>query len=316
MFPEDPFSFTSLRDEHLEWLKIRNYSEATVYNRERYLNLFIDWCAQRGLERPQEVSKPILERYQRHLFLMRQKDDKPLSTRSQHSRLSPLKSFFSWLTRQNYLLSNPASEIVLPRVEKRLPKVLSEREAETVLTQPNIKETIGLRDRAILETFYSTGIRRSSLVNLKVNDVDFDRGVLFIRQAKGKKDYMCPIGERARSWINKYLIESRPNLATFSDEGFLYLMNDGEKLSPSQLSRLCRLTIEKADIGKTGSTHIWRHTCVTLMLENGAELRFRYEPGTSVTRKPETSVTLFYKLGACPGQKNRWRRKRDLLRWR
>src|SRR3546814_5081402 len=97
-------------------------SERTVENREDALRLFIGWAHERGLTRPQEISKPILERYQRHLFLYRKANGEPLSTRSQHVRTTPIRALFKWLARQNHILYNPASDLELPRMEKRLPR--------------------------------------------------------------------------------------------------------------------------------------------------------------------------------------------------
>ena len=108
------------------------------------------------------------------------------------------------MARQNHLLHNPASEILLPRMEHRLPKyVLTAEEAEQIIQQPNVNDPEGLRDRAILETFYSTGMRRMELASLKIYDVDADRTTLTIRQGKGRKDRVIPIGERALAWIDK-----------------------------------------------------------------------------------------------------------------
>ncbi len=115
-----------------------------------------------------------------------------------------MRAYFKWLTRSNVLLWNPASELELPRQEKRLPKhVLTAEEAERVLDQPNVADAIGLRDRAILETLYSTGIRRMEVIHLLVYDLDAERGTLMVRQGKGKKDRMVPIGERAIAWIGQ-----------------------------------------------------------------------------------------------------------------
>ncbi len=171
--------------------------------------MFERWAAERGLFEPVEITRPVLERYQRYLFHYRKKDGKPLSFSSQHSRLVPLRMWFKWLTRQNYLLHNPASELDLPRLSKPLPRVLTAAEAETILQQPDIADPVGLRDRTILETFYSTGMRRVELVNLKLYDVDREAGIVTIREGKGRKDRVIPIGERAIVWIDKYLDEAR-----------------------------------------------------------------------------------------------------------
>ena len=274
--PRDAASFATLLADYLGWLRVRNYSEATVRNREYYLSVFAHWCVERALARPNEVTKPVLERYQRHLYTYRKENGQPLSFRSQAAHVVPVRAFFKWLCRQNLLLSNPASDLELPRIERRLPKhVLSAGEVERVLALPAVSEPLGLRDRAILEVFYSTGMRRSELIHLKRYDLDAERGTVLIRQGKGKKDRMVPLGERAFAWVGKYLDEGRPRLTNSGpDEGMVFLSNDGEPLATDYLSELVRGYIDRAEIGKRGSCHLFRHTCATLMLEGGADLRF------------------------------------------
>ena len=271
----DPQGMYQLTQEYLKWMAIKNYSDKTINGREFFLFWFLEWCGQRGLIRPSEITKPILERFQRYLFHYRKKNGDPLTFRSQYNRLVAIRAWFKWLAKQNHILYNPASEIELPKLEKRLPKaVLSEGEAENVLNQPDVNEPMGLRDRAILEVLYSTGIRRLELINLLVQDVDQERGTLFVRQGKGKADRMIPIGERALQWIDKYLDETRAELACGRDEGRLFLSRYGEAISPNGLTALVRNYIDKANIGKRGSCHLFRHTMATLMLENGADIRF------------------------------------------
>jgi integrase/recombinase XerD len=274
----EPEGLTAWMKRYLEWLRTKNYSLRTVENRESYLGFFIEWCEARSILRPQEVTKPILERYQRYLYHHRKADGKPLSFRAQYSRLVPVRAYFKWLTRQNVLLSNPASELELPRLEKRLPKyVLTSEEAERVIAQPEIREPLGMRDRAILEVLYSTGIRRMELIGLSVYALDAERGTLLIRQGKGKKDRMVPIGERAIGWIHKYLFEIRPQLVLAPDEGFLFLTNLGESFTPNRLTQLVREYVDAAELGKRGACHLFRHTVATLMLENGADIRYIQE---------------------------------------
>jgi integrase/recombinase XerD len=268
-------------EEHaaeLEALRVKNYSERTIENRQSYLTFFIVWCEARSLARPQEVTKPILERYQRHLFHLRKENGKPLTFSAQLQRLTPLRAYFKWLTRQNVLLWNPASELELPRQEKRLPKhVLTIEESEQVLAQPDVRDPMGLRDRAILETLYSTGIRRMEVVNLTVYDLDMERGTLMVRQGKGKKDRMVPIGERAVAWLERYLNDTRPGLVVPPDDATFFLTSSGEPLSPSRLTQLVREYVDAAEIGKRGACHLFRHTMATLMLENGADIRYIQE---------------------------------------
>lgn len=274
----DPSDRDSLYN-HLQrfnaWQETRNYSAATIEARDTYLRYFLLWCDERGLGRPQEITKPIIERYQRYMFLYRKEDGQPLSTRSQHTRITPLRAFFKWLARQNHILYNPASELDLPRLERRLPKhVLSIREAEAVLAMPDLDTGTGIRDRAILETLYSTGMRRMELIGLHLHDIDVDRGTVMIRQGKGKKDRMVPIGERALQWVAKYRDDVRGELATGADDGTLFLTSMGEAFTPNRLTQLARDHVNAAETGKAGACHLFRHTMATLMLENGADIRF------------------------------------------
>jgi integrase/recombinase XerD len=261
--------------QYLEWIAVHGFSEDTVNTRRAYLGYFHDWCRERGLEAPVEITRPILERYQRWLYHYRKTNGQPLGFRTQHTRLQSIKSFFQWMARQNHLLHNPASEIVLPRMEHRLPKyVLTVQEAERIIEQPDVGQAEGLRDRAILETFYSTGMRRMELAHLKVYDVDADRSTLMIRLGKGRKDRVIPIGERALAWIDKYLRESRPQLLTGgADEGTVFLTHLGEPFDRKQLTALVRGYLIESKVGKMGGCHLFRHTVATLMLENGADIR-------------------------------------------
>jgi integrase/recombinase XerD len=173
------------------------------------------------------------------------------------------------------VLHNPASEIELPRAEQRLPRAaLTAAEAELVLAQPDSTDPLGVRDRAILEVFYSTGIRRSELAQLAVTDVDADRRTLLVRQGKGKKDRMIPIGERALAWTGKYLAEARPKLALGDDDGSLFLTAGGEPFSLDRLTQLASRYVKASGVPKAGACHLFRHTMATVMLEGGADIRY------------------------------------------
>lgn len=193
----DPYGFAALAASYLEWMRVHNYSEATVLAREKLLGFLADWLELRGITRPADVTRPVLERYQRWLFHYRRPNGRPLSFASQQQRLIALRMLFQWLARRNLILSNPAADLELPRREYRLPKaILSAAEVEQVLLAVDLGKPLGVRNRAILETFYSTGMRRRELVDLKLADVDFDRKTVWVRQGKGKKDLTCSLVSR------------------------------------------------------------------------------------------------------------------------
>jgi integrase/recombinase XerD len=271
-------AFEALLERHLEALAVRQYSLHTIKTRRDQLGVFVRWCVDRGLENPQVITRPFLEQYQQHLFHYRKRNGQPLSFRTQHGMLVPLRSWFRWMNRENCISQNPALELELPRIGRYLPKhVLSVEEVEQVLQQPNVSNPVGLRDRAILETLYSTGIRRGECVQLGLYDADLRSGTVFIRQGKGRKDRIVPIGNRAIDWIHKYLLEVRPRLAVESDHMTLFLSQFGEQISRDHLSGMVHNYIEAANLGKSGGPHLLRHTMATLMLGNGADLRFLQE---------------------------------------
>jgi integrase/recombinase XerD len=271
--PETPLE--SLMLDHLRALAVQNYSTHTVRNRQVHIGFFLQWCKERGLTDPVEITRPVLERYQRHLFHYRKKNGEPLSFRSQHSCLVPLRVWFRWMTRQNHILHNPASELELPRLGRALPKnIFSAAEVERIMQVCEIEEPIGLRDRAILEVLYSTGLRRMEMIALKLYDLSLDRGLLLVRQGKGQKDRYVPIGERAIAWLQKYIREARPQLAVEPDDMTVFLTAQGEPFSRDHLSFTVKERIDAAKLGKTGSCHLFRHTMATLMHEGGADIRF------------------------------------------
>ncbi len=270
--PQTPLA--TLMHEHLNALRVRGYSEHTVESRTDYIGFFLEWAYEHGLREAVEITRPVLERYQRYLFYYRKKNGEPLTFRSQQSRLVPLRVWFKWMTRQNYILHNPASEIELPRLGRVLPKnILSIPEVEQVMLQPRVAEPLGLRDRAILEVIYATGMRRLEIVRLKLFDLHLDRSLLFVREGKGKKDRYVPIGERAIAWLQKYIREVRPQLALEPDDWTVFLTAEGEPISRDHLTGIVRQHIEAAKLGKVGACHLLRHCMATHMHENGADIR-------------------------------------------
>jgi integrase/recombinase XerD len=216
-----------------------------------------------------------LESYQRWLWRCTKANGQRLGWSTQRNRLGVLKDFFRWLTRQDVILHNPASEVELPRMEKRLPQdVLTLPEVERLLAVPDVSDPLGVRDRAMLELFYSTGIRRTELCRIELPDVNTERRTLHVRLGKGKKDRVVPVGARAVAWLERYLKEVRPRLCLDTRTPALFLTGYGDAFNPDVVSRMVSAWLKQADLKRKGCCHVLRHTCATHMLENGADIRF------------------------------------------
>jgi integrase/recombinase XerD len=273
--PTDLQGMHVMLKRYFESLLLRNYSKETIQKHRLQLNDFIRWSAERDLTGPREITRQLIQSYQRHLMGQIDKRGKPYSYRNQYSRVCSIRCWFKWLLKNDHIPHNPAADLDLPKLGQRLPKhVLTQAESEAILSGADVSQPRGLRDRAMLETFYSTGIRRMELINLQTHDLDHERRVVTIRQGKGKKDRVIPIGERALAWIDKYLTEVRPEFVVNLGNSSLFLTSQGNEFSGCGMSKLVREYVDRAAIGKTGSCHLFRHTMATLMLEGGADIRF------------------------------------------
>jgi integrase/recombinase XerD len=268
---------TRYMDDHFEWMKVTGYSLDTIRARRIAIRRFIRWADERGLSDPREVTRPMLERYQRHLFYYRKEDGTPLTLGSQLQCLAPLKTWFKWMSREHHILANPAADIDLPRQPKRLPRsVPSVPEVEAILREAEPGMPQGLRDRALLEVLYATGLRRMEIVGVAIFDVDLARGLLWVRHGKGRRERVVPLGERAGAWLDKYLTEARPELLAATTDA-LFLTDYGEPASPEFVAAKVKRYMRFAGVDKPGATHLLRHACATHMLEGGADIRFIQE---------------------------------------
>jgi len=258
----------------ISYLTVKDYAEETLEKRELSLNRFINWCTDRDITDFKLITRPVLESYQRHLYYLRKQNGQPLSMATQRAHLSAIRSFFKWLARDNHILYNPAAELELPKRQQKLPRaILSIEDVQLLLSLPDTSTPQGIRDRAILETLYSTGIRRRELSLLKVQDVDFKAGTVFIKHAKGGYERLLPIGATALKWIDNYLYDIRPLFVIGPDDHILFLTDYGEPFIKTRLSFLVKKYLKKADINKEGAAHLLRHAMATHMLDNGANLR-------------------------------------------
>lgn len=187
--------------------------------------------------------------------------------------ITSLRRFHQFLRQERYTDHDPMQHIDSPKKQQKLPDTLSLSEVEQLLATPNTKETLGLRDRAILEVMYATGLRVSELINLKLNDVHLEMGLLQTL-GKGDKERIVPLGDIAIKWVQRYLSEARPHLTRKNpDEAYLFVNNHGSRLSRQGIWKNLKTIVQKAGIYKTVTPHTLRHSFATHLLENGADLR-------------------------------------------
>jgi integrase/recombinase XerD len=261
--------------DYLEWMAVHNYARTTITSRRHYLRYLADHLENLGISHSEDVTAEHLVDYQQQLHHHRQTDGSPLTVATQLQRLIPLTQLFAWLRRQGRIPANPAADLIMPRADRPLPEAtLSAEEMAAILSVPTITRPRGLRDRAVIETFYSTAIRRAELAALTVKDIDFARGTIFVRSGKGAKDRYTPIGERALFWLRLYLDLARPALTGPVSTDTLFVTSNGTPLCTDWLSRRIHTYIHQAGITKTGSCHLIRHSVATLMLEGGADIRY------------------------------------------
>jgi len=262
-------------EDYLLWMQVHNYAQTTIRNRERYLMYLTSFLTDREIKNGDEVGLEDLLAYQLELFNHKKRNGLPLIVATQVQRLVAVTQFFSWMHRSGRLDVNPAADITMPKPDRRLPDAtLSNSELAAMLSAPVVSKPLGLRDRAVLEVFYSCALRRNELIQLLCRDVDFSRGTVFVRCGKGARDRYVPIGERALFWLRLYTELVRPHYVNDRFPYHLFLSSVGTPLCPDWLSASVRHYIALAGIEKRGSCHLLRHSVATLMLEGGADIRY------------------------------------------
>ena len=264
---------------HLRWAEVSRLAPMSLVLRQRGLARFVAWAHERGLRHPRELTRQVLEAYQRHLYLARsQRDGAPLGLRTQQQLIGAVRGWCKWLTREGHIPANPAADLEMPRMPRSLPRtLLSVDQVRQLMAQPDIEGLTGVRDRAMLELLYGTGMRRSELMNLQLGDVDLTQATVFIRQGKGRRDRYVPMGQSARHWVARYAAEVRPMLTgqvQDTQSGWtLFLTDYGEPFEQNRLSGMVAGHLRRIGV-EQGSCHALRHACATHMLEAGAELRY------------------------------------------
>lgn len=195
-----------------------------------------------------------------------------LHARSLARALASLRRFYRWLLREKYIARDPTADIMLPKLGRALPKSLSEEQVERLLDAPDVRAARGLRDRALLETLYATGLRVSELVNLTRTQLNLDMGVVRVI-GKGDKERLVPMGEEAIAWLRRYLAEGRPALARTRASEYVFISARGGALTRQALWQNIKRYALQVGIEKALSPHTLRHAFATHLVNHGADLR-------------------------------------------
>ena len=254
--------------EYLSVLKLeKNLSDNTVASYRNDINSFLQFIESREIDDPSSIKQNHISDFFKSLNKI------GLSSSSAARYYSSLKGFFTYLLLSHYITENPIEKVSTPKLAKNLPSVLTVGEIDSVLSKPETKDKLGLRDKAVLELLYACGTRVSELINIKISDLFFDDDVIRVF-GKGSKERIIPIGSSAVKWINKYLKESRVLLMKKAkSENYLFLNNRGTKLSRMGVWKIVDRYVKEAGIEKEVHPHTFRHSFATHLLEGGADLR-------------------------------------------
>tara|TARA_R110002072_G_scaffold297959_1_gene471318 strand:+ start:27644 stop:28600 length:957 start_codon:yes stop_codon:yes gene_type:complete len=262
-------------EDYLTTMLVVGRSEHTHRRHQSALRAFIVWCETHNIHQLHDVSRSTLKTYRKYLFDYQPSHGTPLSKGSLNSKLTPVKKFMQWCTKEQFIAEDIAHDFDIPRKPRGIPtKILMHQLIEHILQQPNTNTREGIRDRTILEVLYSTAIRRSEITYLRCQDIDFDRHTIKINESKNGQDRFVPICSRAIKWVSRYLKNVRPHLVKQPNDEIVFLSNEGGVFQPGTLAARVKKYIKSAGINTRGSCHLFRHSVATQMLENGADIRY------------------------------------------
>jgi integrase/recombinase XerD len=265
--------------EYDTWLAVeRGLATNTLLAYRRDLRRYVAFLRAHGVADPLTVDEPTVIAYVEYLKAARDDDDRPRYAASSIARsLVAVRSFHRFCVDEGLVGVDPSEEVGAPRVPQGIPKALTEPEVEALLAAVPGDDPRALRDRAILETLYATGVRISELVGLDRRDLDLDDGLVRVL-GKGSKERVVPIGASARSAVGAYLDRGRPDLVGAGRRAraagaAMFLNARGGRLTRQGCWKIVRAAGERAGLGRRLSPHVLRHSCATHMLDRGADIR-------------------------------------------
>lgn len=244
----------------------KGLAKNTLESYERDLKGFLSYLHKEAVGGVEEIKRSHILGFMAHLR------SKGLAASTVSRSLASIRSFFHFLMKERYVQENPANDMESPKQEKKLPKVMSMSEIDFLLKQPDETKTSGIRDKAMLELLYATGIRVTELIDLCINDVNTESG--YIRcLGKGSKERIVPIGTLAIQKVKDYIGKGRPKMVKELNEQALFVNQHGHRLTRQGFWKILKKYARQAGINKEITPHTLRHSFATHLLENGADLR-------------------------------------------
>ena len=255
-----------MKEKFLEKLKYEyNYSDLTINGYDYEITKFLDYLNDNHLDY-KKINIDMIRNYLKYLDSLKYKKN------SISKNLSSLRSYYKFLTEEKVVLNNPFKNISNPKKDKKLPDFLNYEEINKLFDSADTKTPLGLRNRCILELLYDTGIRVSELVNLKINDIEFDKKAINIL-GKGKKERIVYYGDYLQEVLEKYINDSRKYLLNNKLSEYLILNNNGSKITTRGVEYIIDKMVNEAAIKHKISPHVLRHTFATHMLNGGADIK-------------------------------------------
>lgn len=262
----------------INYLKLeKSLAENTINSYSFDLKLFSEYFKEdTKIESIDEITEKVLIDFITYIGKHLNKREKKYSEKSVYRKISVLKSFFKYLVIEDILVDNPAENLDTPKISRLLPSVLTIDEVNKMMDSVDVKQKFGLRDRAILETMYASGLRVSEVINLEINNVFFEDGFLRIF-GKGSKERIVPIGKSALGCIEKYYNDERNQIKNKDSHSFIFLNFRGKKMTRMSVWNIVKKYSLMAGIKKEIHPHTLRHTFATHLLEGGADIRIIQE---------------------------------------